>query len=104
MCEGGLVGSDSLRGAVDWVEMHGRSHVRRPRAVFARRDRRVGELGGEVGFPVFLHTLRDEIVEGTLPGEERHHLHELSLHLRDVGTALASNKGPQRERLETSPT
>jgi hypothetical protein len=47
-------------------------------------DRLVGELGDEVCFPVILHALRDQKVEGALQGRERLDADLLRLHFGSV--------------------
>ena len=85
MSEGGLVGADPLSRTVDRMEMHGRAHVRcLPAMLDVSGDRLVGELGDEVCFPVVLHALRDEIVEGAVEGRERHDLDLLRFHFGNV--------------------
>src|SRR5262245_40850841 len=87
--EGGLVGADPLSGAVDWMEMHGRTHVRcLPAVLDVSGDRLVGELGDKVGFPVMLHAFWDDPVEGALQGRERHDLDLLRFHLGNVAQWL----------------
>ena len=83
--EGGLAGADTLSRAVDWIEMHGRAHVRSPLPVRdVSRDCLVGELGDEVCLPVVLHALRDEIVEGAVEGRERYDPDLLRFHFGHV--------------------
>ena len=57
---------------------------RLPAVLEVRGDGPVGELGGEVGLPVVLHPLGDEIVEGALESGERHNVDLLGLHFGDV--------------------
>ena len=48
----------------------------------------VGELGDEVRFPVMLHALRDDAVEGAVERRERHDVDLLCLHFGNVAQRL----------------
>ena len=77
----GLGGADPLSGTVDRMEMHARACVRCLLAMLdVSSDCFVGELGDELSFPVMLHALRDETVEGAVERRERHNADLLRLH------------------------
>ncbi len=89
MPECGLVGADSLRRAVDRVEMHARADVRGVPAVpDVHGDRLVAEVGDVVRLPVMLHAFGDRAVEQAVECRQRHGLDILRLHLGDVPERL----------------
>ncbi len=89
MPESRVIGADPLRRAVDRVQMHTRTDVRRFGSVLdVRGDRIVRQLGNEIRLPVVLHAFRHRIVEQALQRRKRHDLKQFSLDFGSVPERL----------------